>query len=114
MDAYIRKAVVTKIVDGDTFDAITDLGYNITIMQRYRVLGINAPELKGSSYIQALTAKKFLENTLLGIEIYIESKKTDVYGRYLARVIYSINGKEFSLAEQMLKKGLCLPYGKAL
>jgi endonuclease YncB( thermonuclease family) len=39
-----RVKEVTKIVDGDTIDAVVDLGFNILHKVRVRLYGINAPE----------------------------------------------------------------------
>ena len=44
-----------KVVDGDTIDVLIDLGFNITIKQRVRLDGIDAPESMSSDQ----TEKKF-------------------------------------------------------
>ena len=33
-----------KIVDGDTVDGIIDLGFDVSVKKRVRLVGINAPE----------------------------------------------------------------------
>ena len=35
---------VEKVVDGDTIDAIFDLGFDVRICNRIRLLGIDTPE----------------------------------------------------------------------
>ena len=42
---YIRNAIVTKILDGDTIDVSVDLGYHLTTQARLRFNRINAPEM---------------------------------------------------------------------
>ena len=41
---YEYRAKVTKVVDGDTVDALIDCGFSLFSHQRIRLLGINAPE----------------------------------------------------------------------
>jgi len=43
MYQYKIKQIV-KVIDGDTVDVDIDLGFNLTIRQRVRLKGINAPE----------------------------------------------------------------------
>ena len=38
------KAIITNVVDGDTFDMDIDLGFHIHIHERVRLLGIDTPE----------------------------------------------------------------------
>ena len=41
---YEYKAKLVRVVDGDTIDCEIDLGFDITVRQRVRFAGINAPE----------------------------------------------------------------------
>ena len=41
-----RVEAVTKIVDGDTIDCVFDLGFDVMVKHRVRLLGIDTPELK--------------------------------------------------------------------
>ena len=43
---YIYKITVTRVVDGDTIDAIIHLGFDITIKKRIRLYGIDTPETR--------------------------------------------------------------------
>ena len=38
-------AKVVNVVDGDTLDLETDLGFRITFLQRYRLYGVGTPEM---------------------------------------------------------------------
>ena len=43
--AYLYRAVVVRVVDGDTIDVDIDLGFYVWIRkQRIRLIGIDAPE----------------------------------------------------------------------
>ena len=41
---YTYKAILDRVVDGDTIDAHIDLGFDITIHKRIRLAGIDTPE----------------------------------------------------------------------
>ena len=39
-----RVGAVTKVVDGDTLDCVFDLGFDVMVKHRVRMLGIDTPE----------------------------------------------------------------------
>ena len=83
---YQYKAIVQKVVDGDTITALVDCGFRIKHQISLRLFGINAPErntLGGSNSTAYLK-----EKLPIGREIVIETFKnpTDKYGRWLATI----------------------------
>ena len=89
---YIYKASLIRVVDGDTVDLIIDLGFDTSRKERFRLYGIDAPELRTEA---GKAAKKWLWDALQPLEaiyvqtIQLETKaKRDKYGRFLA-VLYS-------------------------
>lgn len=86
------KALITNVVDGDTFDMDIDLGFNIHIHERVRLLDIDTPEKFGKEKELGLTVKQYATNQFLGKEVIIKSEKadaaanTDSFGRWLVRV----------------------------
>lgn len=86
------KAVITNVVDGDTFDMDIDLGFNIHIQERVRLLDIDTPEKFGEEKELGLIVKHFAENLFTNKEVIIKSEKaneaadTDSFGRWLVRV----------------------------
>ncbi|MGL4799938.1 MAG: thermonuclease family protein [Cellulosilyticaceae bacterium] len=104
-DTYYRYATVTRVIDGDTFEARVDLGFYITITERFRIKGMNAPEIKGPERLDGLTSKAYLEALIMGQPITICSTKQDGFRRYLADVYVVINGVEESVAQIMIDKG---------
>jgi micrococcal nuclease len=83
---YLYRALVTDVYDGDTVTLDIDLGFWTTLHnQKIRLYGINAPELKGNSRELGLVSKKWLERTLLGKHVILESikDKSEKYGRIL-------------------------------
>lgn len=118
---YTYKAIVEKVVDGDTLAVRIDLGFNVWVSQRIRFRGINTAELAkdgiktGKAPDRADQAKNFVEGRLKDIEfVVIKTYKTDIYGRYVADLFYhpTIKRKEevykegFFLNVQLLTEGL--------
>ena len=105
---YLYDAKITKIIDGDTIDAQIDLGFHMQANLRFRLAGIDTPELRiKDQYADALKAKQYIENMILGARCVIESSKGDKYGRWLATV-YLPDGS--SVNEKLLQEGLAKPY----
>ena len=44
MLTYTYKAKIERVVDGDTVDALVDLGFDTWKKVRIRMMGLNAPE----------------------------------------------------------------------
>lgn len=86
------KATITNVIDGDTFDMDIDLGFNIHIHERVRLLDIDTPEKFGKEKHLGLTVKQYAERNFLNKEVVIRSEKvdtgavTDSFGRWLVRV----------------------------
>lgn len=99
---YEYKAVIVRVVDGDTVDIDIDLGFRITTRQRVRLAGINAPE---TSTPEGVTAKTFLAELIpVGTKVIVDSDKPgagDKYGRFLASIF--LNGKY--VGDSMIEAG---------
>ena len=89
---YEYKAIITNVVDGDTFDMDIDLGFNIHIHERVRLLDIDTPEKFGKEKELGLLVKDYASLRFAGMEVVIKSEKADVaaetdsFGRWLVRV----------------------------
>jgi micrococcal nuclease len=113
MYEYIVSDVI-KIVDGDTVDLKIDLGFNIFTVQRIRLAGIDAPELKGLTEEErkhATEAKNFVVNYFEeaktnGYQIYVKTTLDDKYGRMLGRI--HCNNK--CLNDLMISNKMAVPY----
>lgn len=83
-----------RVVDGDTVDFEVDLGFRIFTYERFRLFGVDAPELRGEERDRGLEAKRALVDLLLrsGPDFMLRTYKSDKYGRWLC-VIYSQAGK---------------------
>lgn len=110
---YIYKAKIVNIVDGDTVDAIIDVGFQITIAQRLRLNRINTPEKNSKDEAvktAALAAQEFTTQRILNKDVVIGTRKSDAFGRYLAEVYYIEEGKERNLSDALLSTGLAVVY----
>jgi hypothetical protein len=83
-EVYTYKAILDRVVDGDTIKVTLDLGFKIRHQEILRLAKINAPEAstsKGKKSAQAL------QNILKDVPfLIIKTNKSDIYGRYIADV----------------------------
>lgn len=93
LNPWIYNAEVKKVVDGDTFDIVIDLGFDTLKKGRVRLYGVNTPESRTSNVEEkkmGLAAKEFTDQWLtkanhkVKIETIID--KNEKYGRVLAKV----------------------------
>ena len=97
---YHYNATLVRVVDGDTVDAMIDLGFDIKVKKRIRLAGINAPESRTRNKVEkklGLAAKERLIELMEGAAnvFELESKEIGKYGRILG-VIYinKLSGKD--------------------
>lgn len=84
---YEYHASLVKVLDADTIDVFIDLGFDIHVNQRVRLIGINTAEKNTALGIEAAG---FVRNLIpIGTKITLQSEKDEreKFGRYLARVI---------------------------
>lgn len=93
LNPWIYNAEVKKVVDGDTFDIVIDLGFDVLKKGRVRLYGVNTPESRTSNLEEkqkGLAAKEFTDQWLskAGKWVKIETiiDKNEKYGRVLAKV----------------------------
>jgi len=110
---YHYKAIVAKVVDGDTIYCNVDLGFStVHKMLVFRLANVNTPELKGDQRTAALNSKNFVIDKVLNKEVIILTKKDskDRYGRYLATIFYQDNEDWICLNDLLIQKGLAEIY----
>lgn len=113
---YWYRARVDRVVDGDTIDLITDLGHRMNTGQRYRLLGIDTPEKKTTTYEAGVAAQAFLEALVrpaadAGL-LLAKTYKSDSFGRWLvdlhAPVRYQVEGDPKSVVFDAAGTWVCL------
>ena len=86
---WIFSPVSWRVYDGDTIlDLVLDLGFGVRIEIKTRLLGINAPEVRGSEKKKGLETKLFLghamDKAFLRKSLRVEShNKSGKFGRWL-------------------------------
>jgi micrococcal nuclease len=111
---YHYRATVVRVVDGDTVDVMLELGFNVSLKERVRLYGINAPEARTrdkSEKVKGLAAKDFVvewtEDHADEIVIVTRIDKRGKYGRVLGTIMTE-SGE--NLNELMIKEGHAVEY----
>ena len=117
---YNYNATCTRVVDGDTVDAMIDLGFGVHVKKRIRLAGINAPESRTrdkQEKILGLAAKDRLKAMMEGAEnkFELESQELGKYGRVLGRLhIDKLDGKDLitktCVNDCLVKEGYAVEY----
>ena len=112
---YIYKITVTRVVDGDTVDAVIHLGFDLTLKKRIRLHGINCPETRTrdkAEKIKGYAAKEFLQGIVDSHDgqLYLQSMDKGKYGRCVG-ILYEVDFDE-SVNDMMIYEGHAEPYIK--
>lgn len=98
---YIYRAILDRVIDGDTLLVYIDHGFDVHIRVRLRLLGVNAPEVFTPS---GVAAKTRLTNLLsIGEETIVDIAKRDRYGRWLGEVWLMRSGRQISLNKLLIE-----------
>lgn len=82
-------ATIKEIYDGDTVTIDLDLGFYVHLHnQKFRLLYVDAPEIKGPTKDLGILSRDALRNKVLGKEVMIKTFKDnkDKYGRWLCEI----------------------------
>jgi len=119
MDKYIYRAKLDRVVDGDTVDALIDVGFDIWFKKRIRFKGVDTWEsrtrnleekalgLKAKARTKELLEKVSSKSGYFRIKSYGLGK----YGRVLADVfIIDKDGKQWNINETLITEGHAYVY----
>jgi micrococcal nuclease len=107
---YFYLVELIKVVDGDTLTLNVDLGFRTSVVQKFRLYGINAPEVVGESRPSGLASSVHLGKLVTDVgQLTIQSYKNplDKYGRWLVTVY---DGQGNDINRQMVKDGFAVNY----
>lgn len=107
---YLYKAKIVKVIDGDTVDAVLDLGFYMSAKLRLRLNGINTPELTSQDVREASNArqaKMILASLVESKDVLLKTYKADKYGRWLADIILDDG---LNVNNYLLESNLAVPY----
>jgi endonuclease YncB( thermonuclease family) len=89
---YIYKAVVERIIDGDTLILRIDLGFQVWKEQRIRLAGIDCPPIDEPKGYEAF---EYVRDQLARVPfVMVRTHKIDVHGRYIGDVFYSFSERK--------------------
>ena len=114
MEKYIYRAKLDRVVDGDTVDALIDVGFNIWFKKRIRFKGVDTWEsrtrnlkekalgLKAKARTKELLEKVSSKSGYFRIKSYGLGK----YGRVIADIfIEDKNGKQWNVNQTLISEG---------
>ena len=105
---YEYRATVVDWYDADSPKLRVDVGFRAEMEMRFRLRGVNAPEVRGIEADQGRLARDAARALApLGSMVTIRTHKTGKYGRWLCDVQLA-DGSD--LATRLLDEGLALPY----
>tara|TARA_R110002012_G_scaffold126861_1_gene279013 strand:+ start:1135 stop:1500 length:366 start_codon:yes stop_codon:yes gene_type:complete len=114
---YVYKARLDRVVDGDTLDAIIDLGFDITVHKRIRLVGINTPESRTRDLEEkkrGLAAKEALLTMLTETNkseyFVLESEKVGKFGRVLGKLHIETDDIDCCVNDKLIEMGHAVEY----
>ena len=119
MDKYIYKAKLDRVVDGDTVDALIDVGFDIWFKKRIRFMGLDTWESRTRDLEEkkkGLAAKARTKELLEKVSsksgyFRLKSHGLGKYGRVLGEIfIMDKDGKQWSVNETLITEGHAYVY----
>ena len=111
---YEYKAKLIRVIDGDTIDALIDLGFDVWVKKRIRLYGIDAPESRTKNLEEKALGLKSKERLTQLLEEYnnefiLESRGIGKYGRCLGVLLIGTIG-EINVNDMLLHEGYATKY----
>ena len=114
MEKYIYRAKLDRVVDGDTVDALIDVGFDIWFKKRIRFMGLDTWESRTRDLEEkkkGLAAKARTKELLEKVSsksgyFRLKSHGLGKYGRVLGEIfIMDKEGKQMSVNETLIAEG---------
>ena len=114
MEKYIYRAKLDRVVDGDTVDALIDVGFDIWFKKRIRFMGLDTWESrtrdleeKKKGLAAKVRTKELLEKVSSKSGYFrLKSHGLGKYGRVLGEIfIMDKEGKQMSVNETLIAEG---------
>jgi len=110
---YEYKCKVTRVVDGDTIDALIDLGFDVKYSSRVRLYGTDTPESRTrdkDEKVRGKLASAFLKEAVdNGKIVVLRTKLSDSRGKF-GRVLASVIVDEVDINQAMIENYLAVAY----
>ena len=114
MDKYIHRAKLDRVVDGDTVDALIDVGFDIWFKKRIRFMGLDTWESRTRDLEEKKLGKLAKERTRQLLEdvssksgyFRVKSHGLGKYGRVLGEIfIMDKDGKQWNVNKTLISEG---------
>jgi len=115
------RARCVRVIDGDTADFEVDAGFHMRYVGRFRLLGVDTPELNATDPVKrslALSAYETLKTLLFPgfavwqVKLANVKRDPDSFGRYLACPFVIKEGNEIDVCAFLVDHGLATPYAR--
>jgi micrococcal nuclease len=119
MDKYIYRAKLDRVVDGDTVDALIDVGFDIWFKKRIRFMGLDTWESRTRDLEEKKLGKLAKERTRQLLEdvssksgyFRLKSHGLGKYGRVLGEIfIMDKDGKQWNINKTLIAEGHAYTY----
>ena len=119
MEKYIYRGKLERVVDGDTIDALIDVGFDIWVKKRIRYKGIDTWESRTRNLeekAKGLEAKARNKELLMEVSsksgyFRLKSHGVGKYGRVLGEIfIEDTEGKQWNINETLISEGHAYVY----
>ena len=114
MDKHIYSAKLQRVVDGDTCDALIDLGFDTWVKKRIRFFGVDTWESRTRNLEEkkkGLAAKDYVKDLLENSDegkFLLKSHGVGKYGRVLGELF--VKGNDTSVNELLKENGHASEY----
>ena len=119
MEKYIYRAKLDRVVDGDTVDALIDVGFDIWFKKRIRFMGLDTWESRTRDLEEKKLGKLAKERTRQLLEdvssksgyFRLKSHGLGKYGRVLGELfIMDKDGKQWNVNKTLIAEGHAYVY----
>ena len=119
MEKYIYRAKLDRVVDGDTVDALIDVGFDIWFKKRIRFMGLDTWESRTRDLEEKKLGKLATERTRQLLEdvssksgyFRLKSHGLGKYGRVLGELfVMDTDGKQWNVNETLIAEGHAYVY----
>ena len=107
-----RVKSIKKIIDGDTFDCIMDLGFDVLLEARVRMMGIDTPESRTRDLEEkkfGLLAKEYLTEKIDTEDIIVTTEVDNEKGKF-GRILGWVWCNGVNINNQMIDEHMAVAY----
>ena len=107
-----RVKSIKKIIDGDTFDCILDLGFDVLLEARVRMMGIDTPESRTRDLEEkkfGLLAKEYLTEKLDTEDIIVTTEVDNEKGKF-GRILGWVWCNGVNINNQLIDEHMAVAY----